>query len=429
MHSSTESQSQTAKIFSVSELVGLVKTKLEGEVGRVALTAEVSSFRAWRSGHWYFDLKDERALVPAVMFRHMTNRVKFAVEDGQQVLVEGKVSVYAPQSRVQLVVDHIKPIGQGALMLAFEQLKKRLEAEGLFSASHKKNLPSFPKTVGIVTSPQGAVLRDIVKILNARMPGINVLLAQTRVQGDGSGKEIAEAIKLLDQSGKCDVMIVGRGGGSLEDLWAFNEEVVARAVSECSVPVVSAVGHETDVSICDYVADIRCATPTHAAQEVVPDYNELNRKITDRLGYCGQLMDQKLHQSYLLLERISKRLVDPKAMLLKKVQQLHSLSSRIEKYNLGQILATNRGKTNNYEQRLSSAIKQMIKGHASNANKLVAELNALSPLSVLARGYSAVYKTNKVITSALDVNQGDHLDIRFQDGMVTACVEEIDAKK
>ena len=249
--------------LTVSQLISLVRQDVENKYRSVTIVGEISSFKPWRSGHWYFDLKDEQALVPAVMFKGFCEKVKFEVKEGLQVLIKGRVSVYAPQSRIQLIVESMEPVGAGALALAFEQLKEKLQKEGLFDPKHKKPLPFFPKTLGLVTSPQGAALQDMLRILNQRMPGLNILLSPARVQGQGSAAELAQALKLLEAQKICDVIIIGRGGGALEDLWAFNEEVLARAIYECQAPIISAVGHETDFSIADFVADLRCATPTH----------------------------------------------------------------------------------------------------------------------------------------------------------------------
>lgn len=413
--------------LSVSELVGLIKSTLEGEIGNVTLTAEISSFKAWRSGHWYFDLKDEQAAIPSVMFKYTNAKIPFAPEDGQQVLIRGKVSVYPAQSRVQLIVTHMEPIGQGALMLAFEQLKKRLQAEGLFSREAKKPLPVFPKTVGIATSPQGAVLRDMVRIFRQRMPGVNILLASTRVQGNGSAEEIASAVKLLDESNKCDLIIVGRGGGSLEDLWAFNEEPVARAVFASKTPVISAVGHEPDVTICDYVADKRCATPTHAASEAVLDQQDIIRELQDKLGQCEQHLDVKLHQSHLMLERMGKRLKDPKALLLEKIQRVHALSNRLAAINLDRIISQRSSTIRDLHQRMQFLMGSSIQSKQSDVVQKSARLEALSPLSVLARGYSVVSNDAGVVTSVKNIHPDDKLCIRMRDGQLSTRVEKVDS--
>jgi len=414
------SQKSPQKIFSVQELVALIKNKLEGDIGKITLTAEVSSFRAWRSGHWYFDLKDEGVLVPAVMFKHAAARVKFEVEDGQQVLVTAKVSVYAPQSRLQIIVESIEPIGQGALMLAFEQLKNKLKSEGLFEKTHKKQLPKLPKTIGIATSPQGAVLRDMGRILKSRMSGVNILLAPTKVQGPGSAEEISNAVAMLDSSGLCDVIIVGRGGGSLEDLWAFNEEPVARAVYECQTPIVSAVGHEPDVSICDYVADLRCATPTHAAQEVVPKLSEILDDLENKLGYAGQILDSQIKTSYLKLERLAKKLKNPKEILLENFKILQSYVSRFNRINLKNKLTQNKAQIKQNSQKLDFLIKNKVSLEKQNVRNLAGKLQAMSPLGVLSRGYSVVFRNQELISSAKNLKSQDEIKIKLQDGEIGA---------
>ena len=264
----------------VSELVSLLKADMEEKHRNVRVVGEISSFKQWRSGHCYFDIKDSLALLPAVMFRPHFLRVPFAVSNGMQVLFSGRVSIFAANARLQMIVESMEPLGQGALLLAFEQRKEKLKSEGLFDESRKKPIKTFNSCVGLITSSHGAVLRDMVRILKNRMPKVHILFSPVRVQGEGAAQEIATAIKLLDSLDACDVIIVGRGGGSLEDLWAFNEELVARAIFHAKTPIISAVGHETDITVSDFVADMRAATPTHAATMVVPDLGEITAKLS-----------------------------------------------------------------------------------------------------------------------------------------------------
>lgn len=378
--------------LSVSQLVALVRQDLETKYRSVTIVGEISSFKPWRSGHWYFDLKDEQATVPAVMFKGFCDRVKFDVKDGLQVLIRGRVSVYAPQSKIQIIAEHMEPVGAGALALAFEQLKAKLEREGLFDPATKKAIPFFPKKLGLVTSPQGAALQDMLRILSHRMPGLEVILSPARVQGQGSSAELAEALKRLE-SQNCDVIIIGRGGGSLEDLWAFNEEVLARAIHACPVPIVSAVGHETDFSIADFVADLRCATPTHAAQTVVPDKGELFERLKQAENKFHKLAKAHISKAQLSLARLSKRLLSPKAMLLSVMQRLDLLAQRLEKIMLKRLQAG--------RERLGAD---------------AAKLGALSPLKVLARGYGAVYQDNHIVSKAAQVEVGAFLKLCLSDG-------------
>lgn len=379
--------------LTVSQLVSLVRQDLETKYRSVTIVGEISSFKPWRSGHWYFDLKDESALVPAVMFKGFCERVKFDVQEGLQVLIKGRVSVYAPQSKIQIIAESMEPVGAGALALAFEQLKAKLEKEGLFDLAHKKPLPFFPKVLGLVTSPQGAVLQDMLRILNHRMPGLEILLSPARVQGQGSAAELAQALKLLEAQKICDVIIIGRGGGSLEDLWAFNEEVLARAIYECKTPIISAVGHETDFTIADFVADLRCATPTHAAQTVVPDKKELLDKLAQTENKLHKFAKAHIAKAQLLLAKLSKRLLSPKAMLLQVMQRLDMQAQRLEKIML---------------KRLQQAQQRL----GANA----AKLGALSPLKVLARGYGAVFQDDKIISQVAQVQIGAFLKLRLSDG-------------
>lgn len=377
----------------VSQLVSLVRQDLETKYRSVTIVGEISSFKPWRSGHWYFDLKDEQAIVPAVMFKGFCERVKFEVKEGLQVLIKGRVSVYAPQSKIQIIAESMEPIGAGALALAFEQLKAKLEKEGLFDPAHKKPLPFFPKVLGLVTSPQGAALQDMLRILNQRMPGLSILLSPARVQGQGSAAELAQALQLLDSQNICDLMIIGRGGGSLEDLWAFNEEILARAIYACKTPIISAVGHETDFSIADFVADLRCATPTHAAQMAVPDKKELLERLAQTQNRLQKLVKVYVAKAQLKLAQLSKRLISPKTVLLQVMQRLDAQAQRLEKVMF---------------RRFQLARERL----GSNA----AKLGALSPLKVLARGYGAVFQENKIISQVAQVEVGTFLRLRLSDG-------------
>ncbi|MDA0713428.1 MAG: exodeoxyribonuclease VII large subunit, partial [bacterium] len=353
--------------LSVTQLILSVKTNLESKYRSVKVIGEVSSFKAWRSGHWYFDLKDEESVLPAVMFKYNCSKVRFEVQDGMQVLITGRISVYAPQCKIQVMVESIEPIGAGALALAFEQLKNKLEVEGLFATTHKISLPTFPLCVGLVTSPQGAAVQDMLRILTNRMPMIKVLLAPVRVQGQGSANEISSAISQLDNSNLCDVIIVGRGGGSLEDLWSFNEEIVARAIYNCKTPIVSAVGHETDFSIADFVADIRCATPTHAAQMVVPDLSDITNNIEAISQKMHRHMKALLGQKSLQLEKIAKKIKEPRLVLLQLMQRVDEVAMKLER-NLLNLFKRKKHALNQINLRLLKV--SLNKKHAAEAQKL-----------------------------------------------------------
>lgn len=458
----------------VTEVVNASKTVLERRFPRVHIKGELSGFREYKSsGHWYFDLKDDRSVLAGVMFRSQNGRVGFAPADGMAVRVHGKVSVYQRSSKVQIIVEDMEPEGQGALAIAFEKMKARLSKEGLFDAAHKQPLPMLPRTVGIVTSPAGAGLQDILRILRLRMPGINVLLSPTRVQGPGSADEIAAAVRRLDQTGACDVMIVGRGGGSLEDLWSFNEEVVARALFDARTPTISAVGHETDHSIADLVADRRVATPSHAAQLAVPDLRELNARL-DAVG-------RRLHNPLALrvarhnrhLADLERRLGKPADLLWPTRQALDELGARLERAAVsrmvgarraveraeaalsrhapGAVLDARRRSVRDLGDRLTAAAphsafaeagKRIAVLEAALAPAMHARLNAaddalalgaarlaaLSPLSVLSRGYGVLQHVDKkgslgaVVQSTSDVRPGQDLSVRLADGRLAVRV-------
>ncbi len=409
--------------LTVSQLVAMVRQDLEAKYRSVTLIGEVSSFKPWRSGHWYFDLKDEGAIVPAVMFKGFCDKVKFDVADGLQVLIRGRVSVYAPQSKIQIIVEQMEPVGAGALALAFEQLKEKLQKEGLFDTAHKLKLPFFPRRLGLVTSPQGAALQDMLRILKNRMPGLEILLAPARVQGQGSAVELAEALERLDQSGNCDVIIIGRGGGSLEDLWAFNEEVLVRAIYNCKTPIISAVGHETDFTIADFVADLRCATPTHAAQTVVPDLKDLLEKL-DNLGHkLHKLAKASVSKAQLALAQKAKRLISPKAILLQMVQRLDMASQRLEKSMLKKLQLA-KDAWQDPAKRLERAMRARLQNAQERFRVATAKLEALSPLKVMSRGYSAVLRAGKAVAHVAQVQVGDPLQVRLSDGILDVEVKE-----
>jgi exodeoxyribonuclease VII large subunit len=280
------------QIYSVTELTHLIKGKLENEIGRVLVEGEISGYRPAQSGHAYFTLKDDFSQIKAVMWRSRRERLKFDVEHGLKVIAGGQLSVYVPRGEYQIMVETLEPRGLGALQLAFEQLKEKLRAEGLFDEDHKKALPYLPDTVGVVTSPTGAAVRDIINVIRRRFPGVGIFIRPVRVQGEEAAGEIARAIEDLNRDGRVEVIIVGRGGGSLEDLWAFNEESVARAIAASRIPTLSAVGHETDVTIADFVADVRAATPSAAAERVVQPREELQARVNaagNRLGAALRL--------------------------------------------------------------------------------------------------------------------------------------------
>ncbi|OGQ45768.1 MAG: hypothetical protein A3H42_00570 [Deltaproteobacteria bacterium RIFCSPLOWO2_02_FULL_46_8] len=376
-------ETKTSKIFSVSELTKQIRSNLEKEFVEIWVAGEISNFRSPSSGHFYFTLKDDKAQISAVMFRGANGNLPFKLAEGLEVICHGRVTVYESRGQYQIVVDHCEPKGLGALQLAFEQLKKKLQTEGLFETKHKKPLPFLPKTIGVVTSSTGAAIQDILKVLHRRFPGVDVILAAVKVQGEGSAEEIAEAIGLLNQRDDIDVMIVGRGGGSMEDLWAFNEEVVARAIFASRIPIISAVGHEIDFTIADFVADVRAPTPSAAAEIAVP-------KREDLLLHLEQLKQQ-------LFKSPLRRFPD-------RMMRIDDLRSRLQF-----------GWQVSFDKRFQ------------NFKKLCSNLDHLSPLNVLAKGYSVVQKVGdtRPIKSTKDLKKGDAIEITFHQGKSTAKLTEI----
>lgn len=388
------------RIWSVSDITHAIRDRLEGEFFDVWICGEVSNWRPNESsGHWYFSLKDPQCQLNAVMFRGANAAVKFKVEQGMELICHGKISVYPPRGNYQIIIDYCEPKGMGALQLAFEQLKQKLSAEGLFNAAQKKQVPFLPRRVGVVTSPTGAAIRDICNVLRRRFPSMNILLAPARVQGEGAAADIARAIQLLDTQGDVDVMIVGRGGGSIEDLWAFNEEVVARAIFAAQTPVVSAVGHEIDFTIADFVADVRAATPSAAAELVVPVRSELLQSVREGRRRLGNALRQMVSRSAERLHHLRQRLRFPQNRITDGYQWVDNLRERLQ-----------RGMQNGIEYR-----RQKVAHWA-------AQLQHLSPLAVLAKGYAVVQKRGVVVRDASLLCSGDVIDIRLEKGTAEAKV-------
>ncbi|MBL91755.1 MAG: exodeoxyribonuclease VII large subunit [Myxococcales bacterium] len=456
------------KIWRVSEVLALARQQLEGRFARVAIVGEVSQFKAWRSGHWYFGLKDTKSTLNAVMFRGANQKVPFDVTDGLEVVAHGRLTIHPERSQVQIMVEKLEPLGAGALALAFEQLKKKLGAEGLFSPEHKKELPTFPQTVGLVTSPQGAALRDMLRVLQERWPGLRIILAPTRVQGKGAAVEIANAITHCDTHGDCDIMIVSRGGGSIEDLWAFNEEPVARAVFEASTPVVSAVGHATDTTIIDFVADQAVATPTHAAS-LLPEKQHWQSQVDQAQKVLTSSLRRQIADAHKQLIMLHKSMPKPKLLLLQQQQildeaerrayeklkarisqyqqRLYQLESRLKAKHPLLVLKTHRFNLAKMKERLEarhpqttiaqqhawlsqqqSQLHHVITRQLHQAQTLfatqTAALDMLSPLAVLHRGYTLVQKEGSLAASSTSLQAGDDINIRFSDGVAQATVSK-----
>ena len=395
--------SESRKFLTVSELNERIKGTLESRLDALWVQGEISNFRMPPSGHFYFTLKDDKSQISAVMFRRQGAMLRFTPENGMAVLCFGRVSVYTVRGDLQLYVDDMEPQGQGALALAFEQLKKKLAAEGLFAAERKRELPFLPHSIGIVTSGKGAALHDMLRIIGDRFPDRRVVICPVKVQGEGAANEIAAAIADLNRFGAVDVIIAGRGGGSLEDLWAFNEEVVARAIFASHVPVVSAVGHEIDFTIADFVADARAPTPTAAAEMVLPRKRDLVEQMANLQTRLASGMEGKLDHLRESFQGLVKRLSDPGRKLRENQQRVDELSVDLLR-------------------RFQERLRQLKDRLAERAGRL----GALSPLAVLDRGYSIAQKLPEelIVKSSAELQVGDQLRVRFAQGRAVCRVEE-----
>jgi len=430
------------QVFSVSELTAAIRGVLETGFGDVWVEGEISNCRTWNTGHVYFTLKDEAAQIKAVMFRSAVRYLKFKTEDGLHVIARGRLGVYDPKGEYQIVCEHLEPHGLGALQLAFEQLKKKLQAEGLFDQRRKRPLPSLPRKIGIVTSLDGAALRDILKVLGRRHPDAHLVIRPTRVQGDGAAAEIAAALRAIVKVPGVDVVIVGRGGGSIEDLQAFNQEPVARAMSCSPVPVVSAVGHETDITIADFVADLRAPTPSAAAEMVVTAKNEFCARVarlTGRLagsaradlqrrragvhlltshrglaGWQARLAMRGRHAAELAHEM--RRATS--AQLTRRERAYRALQLRLEARDLRRQLSVLRSRLESASGRLRTAGGRRRHRAESSLASIAGRLGNLSPLAVLARGYAVCWNADRtaIIRSAAAVVAGDRVRVTLHDG-------------
>lgn len=392
-----------ATVLSVSRLIALLREVVEDNFVEVMVEGEISNFSVPASGHYYFSLKDEKAQLRGVMFRSQNRLLRFRPENGMKVICTGRMTLYPQRGEVQLVAEALVPAGLGELQLAFEQLKARLAEEGLFAQERKRPLPAFPRTVGVVTSRTGAAIHDMLQVLARRGAGARVLLRPVKVQGEGAGQEIAEAIADLNREGSADVLIVGRGGGSLEDLWAFNEEIVARAIHRSHIPVISAVGHEVDFTIADFVADLRAPTPSAAAEIVAKSRLELEGHLDHLVLRLAAQMKGRLG---LLQERVN------------------GLRSRLRSPH--QALEVMRLRQADLDRRLKQAMGAILNDRKRTLGSLCDRLHTLSPLQTLSRGYAIVFdaKTGRAVRDAQELSCGDRLDIRLHRGQVKALVTE-----
>jgi len=411
--------------LSVGDFTDLIKTRLESEFSDVVITGEISNFKPHPSGHHYFSLKDERAAISAAMFKGSNSKLKFQLQDGMKVVAFGRISVYPPRGNYQIIVTRLEPAGLGALQMAFEQLKRKLEAEGLFAKERKRPIPSFPKCVGLVTASSGAALRDMLNVLHRRFAGLHIMLMPVKVQGNGSAEEIALAINWFNKFfPEVDVLIVGRGGGSLEDLWAFNEEPVARSIFKSRIPVISAVGHEVDFTIADFVADLRAPTPSAAAELVVGNKLELLKHLDHLVARLSQIV-QRLDYARMRLDDLAQRL---NHILEQRLAQLslayERLQSRLSRVSPFARLEQMRSRILREVERLPELMRVRMKELQSRIQSSADKLRILSPLSVMERGYSIVRseRTGQVLRKASDVVMGDKLEIQLWKGKIRARV-------
>jgi exodeoxyribonuclease VII large subunit len=442
------------RVWSVSDLTARIRDLLAGEFTDVSVEGEVSNAHAAQSGHLYFTLKDARAQIRCICFRTQLMRLKFRPEDGLHVTVRGSVSVYEARGEYQIYVEHVEPVGFGALQLAFEQLKKRLEADGLFDPERKKPLPMLPQRIGLVTSPRGAAVRDIVRILRRRFANMHVITYPVRVQGDGAAAEIVEAIKYFNRKQMVDVVILARGGGSLEDLWAFNEESVARAIAACTIPVITGVGHETDFTIADFVADVRASTPSAAAELVVRSRQEFDRHLLEMQMRLGQRMRYVLLEARhrlveLSIDRGLRRLEDLLRRRRQRTDELagglgDALRARLDRLRRRcgvavtrlvsvDLRARIRGAALQLAQRasrLEAGIERAIVAKHRRLERLRLQLEERSPLQVLARGYAICYDASgNVVRGASEVAIGERIRVQLSRGRLGGEVKDRELSK
>lgn len=439
-------------IYTISRLNREVRTVLEDVFPVIWVQGEISNLAKPASGHLYFSLKDTAAQVRCAMFKNRQSGLRFEPENGMQVMARVNVGLYEGRGEFQLIVQSLEPAGSGALQLAFEALKQKLSAEGLFDEAHKKPLPRFPEKIGVITSATGAAIRDILSVLKRRYPSGNIIIYPTMVQGEGASQEIAQTIKLAEQRKECDVFILARGGGSIEDLWAFNEEIVARTIFDISTPLVSGIGHEIDFTISDFVADQRAATPSAAAELVSPDTDDVLMKLKHKQEQFIHLQNQLINNLHNRVELLSKHIPHPRQVLLEFIQRTdeycmrlqHSaerqiankrfvfsdILTRINSQNPEQIILRQIERVNTLENQFKKTMNRTIEKARSQTSNLEQLLNTISPVSTLERGYAIVteQQTNKVVTNTKNLKKGDQLRIRLATSEIDSTVEAIHEK-
>ena len=440
----TSSPQETA--FSVSQLNKQIQQLLEASLPWILVEGEISNLAKPGSGHWYFSLKDDKAQIRCAMFKSKHNAVRFRPKDGDKVRLRARVTFYGPRGDCQLSVESMESAGEGALQQAFERLKNTLQLEGLFDASHKKPLPSKPERIAIITSPVGAAVRDMIIAFRRRFPLTELTILPSLVQGQDAAKNILKQMQRADSSGHFDAIILGRGGGSLEDLWSFNDEALARAVFHAQTPIVSAVGHETDFTITDFVADVRAATPTAAAELLSPDRNQLIRQIEQQEKQLTRRMSRILEQCQQQLDFTTKRIRHPKERIEQQQSQLNqlmhrlqqniqrkvseqhiqtsNLAHRLERNSPARRISQERQALSNIDTRLAHALRNNLTNKQTAFARIIDKLNLVSPLNTLSRGYAIASKDKQVIRSIEEVEKGDALTVRVQDGEILCEVSE-----
>ncbi len=394
------------KVLTVTQLNHYVKSLFESDphLVNVFVTGEISNLKKhYASGHIYFSLKDKGGIINSVMFRGNAMGLRFSPEEGMKVIVRGRVSLYEQSGSYQLYVDDMQPDGIGALTQAYEQLKKKLEKLGLFDSRHKKPIPKFPKAVGVITSATGAAVQDIRNVLTRRFPSVDIVLCPVQVQGDRAAEQLVEAVNTFNEYDCADVIIIGRGGGSIEDLWAFNDENLAYAIYACNIPVISAVGHETDFTICDFVSDLRAPTPSAAAELAVPDREELFSYYSAQQQYISSMIDAKISQA-------RKKLSDFNASVLRNSPEKRILSIEQNLVYLSKVI--------------SNSVNNKFVSSDEHIKKLGAKLEALNPISVLRRGYAVAEKNENIVNSIKELKVGDKIKLTLKDGYVNTVVSE-----
>jgi len=438
-------------IYTISRLNREVRTVLEEVFPTIWVQGEISNLAKPASGHLYFSLKDNTAQVRCAMFKNRQSGLRFEPENGMLIMARANVGLYEGRGEFQLIIQSLQPAGAGALQLAFEALKQKLSAEGLFDEEHKKHFPSFPKSIGIITSATGAAVRDILSILKRRYPSAHIVIYPTLVQGEGAAKQIAATIKLAEQRKECDVFILARGGGSIEDLWAFNEEIVARTIFEITTPLVSGIGHEIDFTIADFVADQRAATPS-AAELISPDSIEVIAKLKHRQEQLIRSQKQSLHNFQNRLELLSKRVPHPKQRLMELIQRtdeysirlkhqvekqisnkkvtLTEMAGEISKLNPTHIITGQIEKINILQMQFKNSMNRALEKAKDEVTSFGHMLNTVSPIATLERGYAIVtdQKINKIITNSKHIQSGDKLRIRLASSEIDSTVDRIHEK-